>query len=455
MSPDFKGTTSRRAIIVGMTNTDQVGMLQAGPATAEVLPDVDTGGAADGGEEINEATGLTAEQQAIFDSMRTGDVPASDPDAGDGDAGEGGEDPDAAGDTGAEAGADLASPDDGATRKQGEPAEADGRGQKGPPKTVNYSKYQRELKKANDRAAELERTAAAERENRIKLAARVELINEALAGQRQAAEQAAAAAQADPNAPPANPFEEEDIDPNENYAEAVAQLNRRNRFMYEQQQQFQTTTQETNADREMRETFERDFRSYAGTEQGKDLPQAYQFLKDSRLTEICITKFDKDPNDPNEVFTPAEVQEMVNLFNQEEKWVVSNALKAGKSPAQAILKLARSRGFKPAAAAAAPAPKPATARNGAAAPATARPAVPAVPAPAPAPAAGDAAAALAQLRQNQEDGRSLSDGGGVPPGGLSAEMLLRMNDAEFGELLDTLSEHQLQALMGRDFPGGR
>jgi hypothetical protein len=458
MSPDLRGTTSRRALIIGMTNTDQIGFQQAGPATAEVIPDVDDGAGAPGSEEVNEQ-GLTAAEQALFDGMRTGDVPA-DPAAGDDQDGDGSGDPD--GGAGDPAGGDpdgtgaLARDqnDKAAPWQPGEQAPVDGKGAQKPPKTVNYSKYQRELQRANTAREAAETAARKEREDRIKLTARVDLINEALAAQRQSAEQAAAAAQADPNALPENPFDEQDIDPAEDYAGAVAQVNRRTRYQYDHQQQLQQTVQTSNDDRQLKDTFERDFRAYASTPEGKDLPAAYQFLKDSRLTEICITKFDKDPNDPNEVFTPAEVQEMVNLFNQEEKWVVSNALTQKKSPAQAILKLARSRGFKPVPAPA-PQPRPAPGARPAAPAARVPAVVPRAPAAPAAPTSEDATAALAALRQNQEDGRSLSDGGGVPPGGLTAEMLLKLNDTEFGELVDSLNEHQLQALMGRDFPGGR
>jgi hypothetical protein len=84
-------------------------------------------------------------------------------------------------------------------------------------------------------------------------------------------------------------------------------------------------------------------------------------LKDSRLTELAISLFDKDPTDPAQVFTQAEINKLVADFNAEEKWVVANARKAGKSPSAAIMKLAKGRGFKPqvAQAQAAPAAAPA------------------------------------------------------------------------------------------------
>ena len=50
--------------------------------------------------------------------------------------------------------------------------------------------------------------------------------------------------------------------------------------------------------------------------------------------------------------------------------------------------------------------------------------------------------------------RSLSDGGGSPPGEpLSMERLLHMNDEEFGIYVDNMPKSQLDAIMGRDFSG--
>ena len=407
----------------------------ANAAVAETIPDVeDSAPAADGGEAVNE-NGLTAAEQAEFDAMRTGDPgPADDGDQSvDGDA-----DP--------EPDADAPVGDSSDDADQGEAREQTA-GEKDPaaqnqrtPKTVNYSKYQRELKRANDALAAERAEKQKLRDDSIKLGERVRMIDEALRTQTAAP----AAQQQEEQQAPQNPFEEADIDPAEDYAGAVQQERRRNKFVYDQNQQATQAFNETNEDRQTKDTFERDFRAYSATDEGKYAPQAYQFLKDSRLTEICITEFNKDPNDPNEQFTPQEVQRMVNLFNQEEKWVVSEAIKAKRSPTAAIMRLARARGFKPqeAAPAAAPAPKPAARQQQA-------------PAVRPAPqlqADPTATEQLAQLRRNRDNGRSLSDGGGAPPEGLNAEMILRLNDEEFAEMVDTMSKHQLDALMGR-IPG--
>lgn len=440
----FEGTqTSRRALIFGMTNTDQVGMQQAKAPAAATIPDnaeriPDAGDGADAPEagDVNDM-GLTAEEQAEFDRMAqggddgpdpAGDAPAAGDDEHDDD-----DDPDIA-----SAPAPGAPPPAVVEKTPAQLAAEAATGQKPPPKTVSYGKYQRDLAKAQKAAADSADLAQKARDDAIKLAERVAIINEALAAP-------APVAAADPNAPPANPFDEADISPTDDYAASVEQLQRRQRYQMEHQGQIEQTITESNEDRQLRDTFTRDFQTYAGTEEGKHLPAAYQFLKDARLTQICLAEFDKDPNDPNEQFTPQEVQRMVQMFNTEEKWLVGQAIKNRKSPALAIMKQAKIYGFKPAAAAAPAAPAPA---------APAAPAAPRVPAVrngngAPPAAVPSAVETLADLAAAQAAGRSLSDGGGAPPQGLSADMLLRLNDDEFAELVDSLPKHQLDALMGR------
>lgn len=444
---ELLGSTSRSAMILGMTNTDQIGMQQAmAPQTIarrpepEMLPDSGSDGSIEGGDsggDRDEATGLTADELAEFESMRTGEPPAPtgdpDPDA----------DPDA--DPDGDPDVDPAAPAEpapaAADRTPKTPAQlaAEAQAGKKPPKTVSLGKHQRELKAAQDRAAAAEAEVQKEREKQIKVNERLAIINEALQARAAAPPEAAV----DPNAPPENPFEEEDIKPEEDYAAALDQERRRNRYAYEATQSTQQRVVETTEDTKLRDTFVRDFQSVAAQPEYAHLPQAYQFLKDARLTQIFLSEFDKDPNDEQEQFTPQEIQKAIAIFNGEEKWLVGNAIKAGKSPAHAILKQARVYGFqKPAAAAPAPA---------AAAPAA--PAVPArraAPAAPPAPAAPSAAAQLEELRVAQQNGKSLSDGGGAPPQGVSAELLLQLSDEDFIDMMEQMSAGQLNALMGRE-----
>lgn len=440
MSPNFNGTTSHRALILGMTNTDQVGMWQARPPAAATIPDHaerlddagDGGDPAEGGE-VNEATGLSADEQAAFEGMRTGDTPAGDPEpaAGDADPADGdldGEDAD--GDAPGEA--PLAAVDPLATEKTPAQLAAEAAtGKKLAPKTVSYGRYQRDVKKAEAERTAAQAEAKKAREDAIKLAERVAIISEALS--------APAAAAVDPNAPPANPFDEEDIDPTVDYAESVKQIQRRQRFQNENQGRIEQDVTVSREDQQMHDNFHRDFQRMAATD--PTVPLAYEFLKDSRLIEICISEFDKDPTDPadRERITQQEVARAVQVFNAEEKYVVGSALKQGKSPTAAIVRLAKARGFKPPAPAAAqPAARVPARTNGAAPPA----------------AAPSVAAELAALAANKEAGKSLSDGGGAPPeSGISAKMLLDMSPEEFEDFIDNLTpkeERQFNELLGRD-----
>jgi len=451
MTKEFDGGVSRRALIIGMTNTDQVGMQQARapaarsvPSDAEVIPDAGDGADDMGGGDVHPDTGLSSEDHAAFEAMRAG---------GDDAGANAGEDVDADSEVDNEAAAAEAGAGDGgeaapARRAEGEAQleVAPGAGQN-PPKTISWGRFQRELDKAR-KAAAAEATAPLQeqltraQQDQIRLTERVRIINEALSTQPPQPQPGAQ----DQNAPPANPFEEADIDPTEDYAAAVQQLQRRQRY---QNESFNTVQEETAADREsreMRDTFVRDAEAFSRTDEGAHWNEAYQHLKDSRITQICLGEFGKDPNDPNEVFSQAEVDRMVEIFNAEERWLVGKAIANKKSPAKAVYAMARTLGWKPPEAAA-PAPAPR-----AAAPAAARPGAPAARAPAaPAPRQPPSArATLDELAAAVEAGRSPSDGAGAPPASaLTVESLLAMDDDEFGDLIDNLPR-QLQVLMGRD-----
>jgi hypothetical protein len=195
--------------------------------------------------------------------------------------------------------------------------------------------------------------------------------------------------------------------------------------------------------------FTRDTQLFSQTEEGQHffgMDGAYQHLKNSRLVELGLALFDKDPSDPKETFTQAEIDKMVEDFNTEEAWVVQNALQGGKSPAKAIMKLAKGRGWKaPQVQTSTPAPvvQPQVRKAAQQAP-MARAQVP------------SAVAQIQAERAGQAASRSLSDGGGAPPSGpLTPKELLDMDDEQFGLYIDNLPPHALQALMGREFPDRR
>lgn len=300
---------------------------------------------------------------------------------------------------------------------------------KPPQKQVSWQKHQRLLAARDARLKTAEEKANTEALNNAKLAERLAILNEALN----------APAPVDPavaqqQAVAANPMLEPDIKVEDDALGAIAQLQRRHAYLLQQQTSTHEETKATLEDRQLKDDFQRDAEMYGRTEEGKHFGPAYQFLKDSRLTELAISLFDKDPTDPQQVFTQDQINRLVADFNAEEKWVVSNARKAGKSPSAAIMKLAKGRGFKPAAAAPAPA-----GGAPAAAPVRAAPLAP--------------PSAVAKIQAEAEGAaasRSLSDGGGAPPAlEMTPDRLLKMNDDEFGAYIDNLPKGRLDAIMGK------
>ena len=401
--------------------------------------------------------GLTAEERQAFDGMK-------DADSGLPEGTDEGEPPPAA-DT--PAGVDRApgeAPPAAKTAKKQAPAEPEeddepdlvsrdprtGKEQR----TISFGKHQRLLQREREQAEALRNEAQEFRVNQAKLAERLAILNEALTAppppEQQTPEQQEYARQ---QAMAENPMLEDTIDPSIDLPAAITQMQRRQLYMANASMQQQETTQETLADQAMLRDFTRDTQLFSSTVEGQHffgMEGAYQFLKNSRLVELGISLFDKDPTDPQEQFTQQEINKMISDFNQEEKWVVNNALSTGKSPAKAIMKLAKGRGWKPPqpqAAAAAP-PTPAAVPRRTSAQTSARTS-----------AQTSVPSAVAQL-QAEADGaansRSLSDGGGAPPSEpLGIDQLLKMGDEEFGQYIDNLPKQRLEAMMGREFPGQR
>lgn len=420
---------------------------------AEKLGDVEEGYVPDS-TEVDEQ-GLTPEERQAFDGMR--DADKNIPEAPESD------EPEPAADTPA-----------GVDRPAGEAAETPAEAKKAPPaepeeddepdqevrdprtgkvqRTISFGKHQRLLKKAREDAEALRKSAEEGKVSQAKLAERLAILNEALTAppvpQPRTAEEEQFLRQQEIAQ---NPMLEETIDPQIDLAGSIAQIQRRQSFMVNSSMQQQEYTQEAIADQQMIHDYGRDAQLYAGTEEGRHFfgdDGAYQFLKNSRLIELGIALFDKDPTDSRDQFTQQEINKIVADFNTEEKWVVGNALRAGKSPAKAIMRLAKGRGWKPPAATTAPAAPVST---------TPVAGVRRAAAPASGTAATAQRSAVAQLQAEKAGAaaaRSLSDGGGAPPAEpLSVEQLLKMDDDEFGTYIDNLPAARLQALMGREFPG--
>src|SRR6516165_8231067 len=199
-------------------------------------------------------------------------------------------------------------------------------------------------------AEELRKQAEEGRINHAKLAERLAILNDALTAP-QAPRQLTPQEQEYQRQQEIqqNPMLEETIDPSVDIAGALAQMQRRQVFMAQASMYQQETTQEAMAHEAMVRDFTRDTQMFSQTEEGQHffgMDGAYQHLKNTRLVELGLALFDKDPSDPKETFTQAEIDKMVEDFNTEEAWVVQNALQGGKSPAKAIMKLAKGRGWK-------------------------------------------------------------------------------------------------------------
>lgn len=319
---------------------------------------------------------------------------------------------------------------------------------KKPGSTVSRHKYTRELTKRDQELATLRQQVADSGISQAKLAERLQILNEALtapAPQDPAVAREQAVAE--------NPWLEATINVNDDAIAAIAQMQRRQEYNAKQMVETQEFTAADVEDRQLRDSFTRDISAFSTSEQGKGFQDAYAYIKNSRLTEIAVSLYDKDPNDPNEVFTQREISKIIEDFNAEEKWVVKNAIENKRSPAGALMRLAKSRGWKyeePAAGGAQPAPQarqPAQG-NGAAPQQQAR-----QPAPAVRQGANGQGSAVDKINAEIEgaaQARSLSDGGGAPPmEPLAMDKLLKMGDREFAEFVDNISEEKLARLMGK------
>jgi hypothetical protein len=317
--------------------------------------------------------------------------------------------------------------------------------QKGKGQTVSRHKYTRELNKREQELNTLREQLQGTQISQAKLAERLQILNEALTtpapvdpveAQKRAVEE--------------NPWLEPTVKVEDDAIGAIAQMQRRQEYNNRVQADTVETIQARNEDTELKTAFDRDIQRFVAQspERNPDAPHfmdAYAYIKNSRLTEIAISLFDKDPNDPNEVFSQPEINRIIQDFNEEEKWVVGNAVSKQKSPASAIVRLAKSRGWRPQAAQPAPAARPAPARANGGAPAPARSAAPA------APRAPNAVDKLNSEIDGAAASRSLSDGGGAPPlEPLDVNRLLKMNDDEFAEYVDRMPKNRLDALMGKE-----
>lgn len=410
----------------------------------------DAGGADDGG---GGDMGLSAQEQADFDAMASGKAPASaesdiDPagtvvsDDTVGDVGDG-EDEDGEAESGAAA---DGAPADGAA------APADGERAPRAPKTISYGRHRKDvdkLQKALDAATAETRK---EREDRLRLDERTNMLLQAIQTKAPAApvaDPAAAAAAADP---------EPDAE-----ADPIGHLQWQNRGLQREvkelstgRQQEQRMTAEQQEEAATYRTYEADLTREAAAD--ATFADAFVHLRETRYRELGFIYADIDINDPAQC-ARLSAADQVKLsdgiqrsFHNEQMLVAREAMRNNKSPAKVVANLAKARGWVPKAAPA-PGPRgedqqqPLSARNGA----------PPTPAGAPrqvAPAApGSVKDQLEAIREGTEASRSLSDAGGSPGGGITPERIANMSDDEFEQFYNQMPKGQFdRQVLGKPAP---
>jgi hypothetical protein len=415
---------------------------EAGDTSKVGQPERVEDSASDGGGS-DDGLGLSAEEQAQFDAMASGKAPAAESDI------------DPAGTVVADDTiGDVDGDGDGEADSDGESGAADGAAADGisadaaaaqrPPKTISYGKYQRELKKIQDKLDGAVAETAKEREQRLRLDERTTMLLQAIQTKPAvpAVDQAKAAAEADPE-----PDKE---------ADPIGHLEWRNRKLEKtvsdlsagrQQEQQLTAAQQEEAD--LYRVYEADILREAQAD--PTFQDAFAHLRETRYRELGFIYADIDITDPAQcalLSTQDQVrlsQSIQQSFHNEQMLVAREAIRTGKSPAKKVASLAKARGWEPKAAAAAPAAgaPPAKPANGAAPPA--RQVAPAAP--------GSVKDQLEAIRDGQEASRSLSDAGGSPGGAVTPERIANMTDEEFLEFYENMPKGQFdRQVLGKPAP---
>lgn len=399
---------------------------------------------AGGGDDM----GLSAQEQADFDAMASGKAPASaesdiDPagtvvsDDTVGDVGDG-EDEDGEAEPGAAA--------DGAADGAAADAPADGERAPRAPKTISYGRHRKDVDRLQKQLDAATAETAKEREQRLRLDERTNLLLQAIQTKAPAApvaDPAAAAAAADP---------EPDAE-----ADPIGHLQWQNRGLQREvkelstgRQQEQRMTAEQQEEAATYRTYEADLTREAAAD--PTFADAFVHLRETRYRELGFIYADIDINDPAQC-ARLSAADQVKLsdgiqrsFHNEQMLVAREAMRNNKSPAKVVANLAKARGWEPKAAptagAAAPA-APARPANGAAPPV--RQVAPAAP--------GSVKDQLDAIREGTEASRSLSDAGGSPGGGVTPERIANMSDDEFEQFYNQMPKGQFdRQVLGKPAP---
>lgn len=374
--------------------------------------------------------GLSADEQAAYDSMRsvepasgepgfvepeqvpaTVDAPAADALAP------------TAGAPAADAPAEADDDDDDDTGHDATKQPANGERQQ---KRVGYAKYQRLETEAAATRAKLEAALAdnvKRAESQARLDERLKLINEALTT---------------PAAGPQAPVDDDPRpDPEADIFGFVSWQERQMAKLNGTITELRSGREAEVGEQQLASTYVDDAQRFSQTE--PNFGPAYQHLMEVRLLQLANYHYGKDLTDPNcPPLTSVEQTRIKGEVAREEKALVARALKEGKSPAAAVYAMARMTGYRPNATG----PAGQTLASAAAKPAALAP-----PAAA-APAKPSVKAEIDRIKAGQDAALSLSSGGGVPAGSLTPEKLANMPDEEFGALVDQMSRGDFARIMG-------
>lgn len=217
-----------------------------------------------------------------------------------------------------------------------------------------------------------------------------------------------------------NPLDEAPIDPETDFFGWAKQMQRQKDHLARQLNESTQSTNQRETMRAVTEAYQNDARRFMAQE--PSFQDAYVYIVQGRHRELAFMGM-KDEAQRNAYIA------------QEEAQIVTQALKAGQSPAHMMFQLAQARGFTPNRGSA---PAPAAAPNGARAPVQA-----------PAPQRAAAQQKIEQLRNGQNAAQSLSNAAGGASEGLTMNALTSMSDDEFSAVVDKMSKHQLERLLGR------
>lgn len=324
---------------------------------------------------------------------------------------------------------------------------------KPPPRRVNWNKYdrmQQRAKKAEATAQEREQALVQAQIENAKVMERLTLLAEALGGGR--AQQGQQQQQQEDKEPP-----EDDVFAHQ------AWLKRKTLRLESQLNDMMQGNQEQNADKQVISTYQSDAAMFS--QQVPEFPMAYNFLLASRAMELSQLMFGKNPQTTQ--LTAAEMTELRDSIAQEERSLVTRAIQQRRSPSAVLYDLAKGRGFEQYMAQAraqqqggqqqqqgGQQQQPAQQQAGqqGAAPPLQPQQQNGQQQPAQGQQQGQGAPSvterLATLRNGQQAAQSLSQGVGVSTVQLTPQAIVDMSDADFAALYDSLTPAQQRSAMG-------